>query len=519
MNKKAFTLIELLAVIIILGILMLIAIPSVTNYINNSRKNTYVTTVNELVKGAIAKVNSGELNLLDTDTTYYVPTTCIKLENGEAKSPYGKFDPAYIAVTYDGDNYHYYFTGKDVQNMGVPELTNTDILSKESIVSNVTSIDTTVEIEGTTNVYVFSDECNGEGELGFAGTTVSGGSHSGGTISGGGEIEEPTCKKQKCPSSITPIIYWALQDTDSDGVNDKLVISSNSVSGNKSGSFAGDVEFNKWETVPWIGYMGSCFPPSGEYSNSHYSRYVNKVVVEGTVVPKSTKYWFFGVGYNASESFEADLKNLYTCRTINMADMFNYSGYFSKNYTIDGLCSLDTSKVTNFGGMFSSAGTFATTFDIDVSNFDTSSAIFVHSMFLNAGGSSTTFDIDLSNWNISKVTEMSHMFYRAGEYSTNWSIGDISNWDTSNVTAMRSMFSFTKINSNIYELNLSGWNMSNVTDLTNMFHEAGVNASTWNVVIPSTNGNGLNNSSSTLYGGSDSIFANPPSEKSFTILS
>ena len=70
MNKKAFTLIELLAVIIILGILMLIAIPSVTNYINNSRKSTYVTTVNELVKGTIAKVNSGDLNVYDSDTTY-----------------------------------------------------------------------------------------------------------------------------------------------------------------------------------------------------------------------------------------------------------------------------------------------------------------------------------------------------------------------------------------------------------------------------------------------------------------
>ena len=191
MKRKGFTLIELLAVIIILGILMLIAIPSVTNYINNSRKNTYVSTINELLKGTINKVNSGELNLFDTDTTYYVPSTCIKLENGEAKSPYGKFDPAYVVVTFDGDNYHYYFTGKDVQNMGVPTLTSFDILSKESILPNVSSIDTTVGIEGTSNVYVFSDECNGEGELGFASTTVSGGGVSSGNVSG------PLCKKAK----------------------------------------------------------------------------------------------------------------------------------------------------------------------------------------------------------------------------------------------------------------------------------------------------------------------------------
>ena len=202
MKNKAFTLIELLAVIIILGILMLIAIPSVTNYINNSRKSTYVTTVNELIRITINKVNSGDLNMFDTDTTYYVPCTCLKLENGEAKSPYGKFDPAYVVVTFDGENYHYYFTGKDVQNMGVPTLTSADILSKESIVANVDAIDTTVGIEGTSNVYVFSDECNGEGEVGPAGTTVPGGS-SGGSSSGGSTTFKGMCKKAKTLHTAT----------------------------------------------------------------------------------------------------------------------------------------------------------------------------------------------------------------------------------------------------------------------------------------------------------------------------
>ena len=134
MKNKAFTLIELLAVIIILGILMLIAIPSVTNYINNSRKSTYVNTIDQIIKGTITKINSGDLEIYDTDTTYYVPCTCIKLENGEAKSPYGKFDPAYVVVTFDGEEYHYYFTGKDVENMGVPTITKSELLTKETIV-------------------------------------------------------------------------------------------------------------------------------------------------------------------------------------------------------------------------------------------------------------------------------------------------------------------------------------------------------------------------------------------------
>ena len=82
MNKKGFTLIELLAVIIILGILMLIAIPSVTGYINNSRKDAYINTARNYIKGATNLVNDGSLNINDTGVTYYIPSTCISLESG-----------------------------------------------------------------------------------------------------------------------------------------------------------------------------------------------------------------------------------------------------------------------------------------------------------------------------------------------------------------------------------------------------------------------------------------------------
>ena len=60
--KRAFTLIELLAVIVILGIIALITYPIVSDLINNSEKETFKTSVNELV-------NITEINYSDFERT------------------------------------------------------------------------------------------------------------------------------------------------------------------------------------------------------------------------------------------------------------------------------------------------------------------------------------------------------------------------------------------------------------------------------------------------------------------
>ena len=60
-DKKGFTLIELLAVIIILGVLLLIAVPTISKYIENSRKNTYVNTIKTMVNSVSTAVNAMEL--------------------------------------------------------------------------------------------------------------------------------------------------------------------------------------------------------------------------------------------------------------------------------------------------------------------------------------------------------------------------------------------------------------------------------------------------------------------------
>ena len=52
MNKKGFTLVELLAVIAILAILVIIALPNVMGMFNESKKNSFTTELKEIYKVA-----------------------------------------------------------------------------------------------------------------------------------------------------------------------------------------------------------------------------------------------------------------------------------------------------------------------------------------------------------------------------------------------------------------------------------------------------------------------------------
>ena len=166
MNKKGFTLIELLAVIIILGLLMLIAIPSVTNYINNARKESYIDTARQYVKGATNLVNSGDLDIFDTGVTYYIPTTCIELETG-GQSPYGgDFSPAYVIVTYDNDSYNYYWMSRDDNGIGIKTPIKSTKLEIEDIDSGVKATDVTpsTAIDRRKTIIEFNGDCSSQKE-------------------------------------------------------------------------------------------------------------------------------------------------------------------------------------------------------------------------------------------------------------------------------------------------------------------------------------------------------------------
>lgn len=104
-NKKGFTLIELLAVIVILGIIMGIAIPSMTGYINNSRKDTMLSSAMQYVS-AVRTMLVTENSLPGPQEALVVPVDLVTMEKG-GTSPYTSkaFSNNYNGSSYDGKSY------------------------------------------------------------------------------------------------------------------------------------------------------------------------------------------------------------------------------------------------------------------------------------------------------------------------------------------------------------------------------------------------------------------------------
>ena len=124
-NNKGFTLVELLAVIVVLAIVMGIAAVAITNVLDSTRKNAYIATAKQYIAGAKSLVNAEEVEIMlggsAASTTYTpickadsvaktFPINKINTEGGDNdKTPYGTtLDRANSKITveavYNGTN-------------------------------------------------------------------------------------------------------------------------------------------------------------------------------------------------------------------------------------------------------------------------------------------------------------------------------------------------------------------------------------------------------------------------------
>ena len=85
-NKKGFTLVELLAVIVVLAIVMGIAAVAITNVLDSTRRNAFVASARSYIAGAKTLVNADEVEIMLGGTAQYAPK-CAKQADGSAPAP------------------------------------------------------------------------------------------------------------------------------------------------------------------------------------------------------------------------------------------------------------------------------------------------------------------------------------------------------------------------------------------------------------------------------------------------
>ncbi len=158
-NKKGFTLVELLAVIVVLAIVMGLAVVGITSVLDSTRKSAFAADAKSYLEGAHQLVRADEANVLLGGTSTHTPTCNgsttsgtktfsieeIKLDQG-GKSPYTSqdyLDESMISVTatYDSTtgvcNYTYgiYLTD-GVWHIGSKSGTNITYVSEADVNAN-----------------------------------------------------------------------------------------------------------------------------------------------------------------------------------------------------------------------------------------------------------------------------------------------------------------------------------------------------------------------------------------------
>ena len=84
-NNKGFTLVETIAVIIILGVVLSIAVPSITNVVKSTNKNRMISDAETFISEVKEYVESDTIGNTPKDKKYKL----VNIKSKLSKSPYG----------------------------------------------------------------------------------------------------------------------------------------------------------------------------------------------------------------------------------------------------------------------------------------------------------------------------------------------------------------------------------------------------------------------------------------------
>lgn len=164
-KKKGFTLLEFIIILIILGTLIAIAIFLGINYYDNESRRSYIDLAKDVINATKKKVNLGNYEMFDSDTTYYIESSCIKSKN-LPQTTYGELKKAYVVVTYDG-SFTYYWTSVSDTGHGIKRIVRDDKLEKNSIETKIKEEDITTNrgIDGRKKIIIIDKAGNCEKKI------------------------------------------------------------------------------------------------------------------------------------------------------------------------------------------------------------------------------------------------------------------------------------------------------------------------------------------------------------------
>ena len=170
-NNKGFSLVELLAVIVIIGILAMVSVPAVNSIIFNSRADTYANSAESFIESARRFVADGTFKVKQYDTTYYIDANNL-VDDELGSSPFAPWNQAYVAVTRDPDNtYRFYWISSDKAGWRI-DLTEEGKISKGSVYQGDTEINYREPIGSRDKIVVYNKDGQRVEEMPFYEMTI-----------------------------------------------------------------------------------------------------------------------------------------------------------------------------------------------------------------------------------------------------------------------------------------------------------------------------------------------------------